>query len=245
VNAAETNAKFIFVIFVSIIVICNLYITIIVIIITTSQSHDDMGSTTNDKVAGGQSASPGPLNKKSTESPLTDAPIASALYRCLIDQENNAIKYLIAYRSVTLFPFLDKHLELQLPDGVELAPPPTPDVAVPLEPYPGTVGLTFAEASQGQQNIEIHGEDIYIYLGSHFWFSGKNVTITANRIFAVPNPEAPNSSVIQIDCSGAHGSGVGPRDDVPPAGFNGTYHWQNSNHFESDPSVTHGLPGTS
>jgi hypothetical protein len=200
-----------------------------------------MTSTTNNKTAGGQNAAT-PSNKTSPVTSLADAPIATPLYRCLVDQENHVIKYLIAYRSVTIFPFLDKHDEVKLPDGVEITPPPTPDVEIPLEPYLGTVGLTLGEASKGQPNVEIHGEDIYLYLGSHFWFPSKNVTITANRIFAISNPKAPNSSVIQIDCSGAIGAGPEPRDDVPPAGNNGVYNWGRG--FEPNPPSTPGRPGT-
>jgi hypothetical protein len=123
--------------------------------------------------------------------------VSDPLYRRYQVMEGSVrvTKYLIAYPAVTIQP--------AIPNGT------------PLTPYPGTVVINLAENPTDADKVEIHAEDIYFYLGSHFLFQSKDVTIVANRIFAVPNSQAqpgaaPNE--IQIDCSGPSrdGSRVAP-----------------------------------
>jgi len=164
---------------------------------------------------------------------LDSIPTSTPLYRCVVDANTDTTKYLVAYRSVTLLPIPSSRRD----DGT------TPNASLPTEPYSGTVGIRLSETGSSpnalvSKNVEIHAEDLYIYAGSYFSLRGRNLTITANRIFAVAPAKLSGGSggggassppTIEFDCSGLPGARYEDRApngplcaDCPPQGVSGT-----------------------
>lgn len=152
-------------------------------------------------------------------SKILDAkPAASPLYRVLVDGTSTKTKYLIGYRAVTLLPFA-----ANVRDNSSNV---YPNKDIPTDPVPDTVGIrlgeTGDEGTSVTETVEIHAEDVYIYIGSYFSWRGKQLVITANRIFAVDHAHSgtePGS--IEFDCSGLPGEDYPPTDQVAPTASKG------------------------
>ncbi|PVF98098.1 hypothetical protein CPB86DRAFT_785101 [Serendipita vermifera] len=141
------------------------------------------------------------------------------LHRVIVEKDK--VRYLLAYRGVTLVPARD----------------PTN-----IRPYPGTVRFSINEGSLTSTTLKIYAEDIYLCAGSIFTLPSKSVSIFAKRIFFIKqDPASSNKIVFDLHGADAKGEDYGASSgspgkdakpdfpqELPTAGTNGTHGRSNS-----------------